>query len=54
MSNANQKLDDAIRLLDELDATPLSQINKKLDQISEALVAAKCSLLLQERAEASA
>jgi len=38
------KLDLALRLLDELDETPLGQVNAKLDRITDAVVAAKHEL----------
>jgi len=38
------KLDLALKLLDELDATPLGQVNAKLDRITDAVVAAKHEL----------
>jgi len=40
------KLDLALRLLDELDATPLGQVNAKLDRITDAVVAAKHELAM--------
>lgn len=39
------KLDVALGLLDELDETPLSQINSKLDRITDAVAAAKRNLV---------
>jgi hypothetical protein len=53
MINAEQKLDEALKLLDEIDTTPLSQINQKLDRITQAVVGAKVALVLQ-REDASA
>jgi hypothetical protein len=41
---AAEKLDEALRLLDELDSSPLSQINAKLDEIATAVAAAKAAL----------
>lgn len=38
------KLDLALKLLDEADSTPLSQINAKLDRIAEAVAAARREL----------
>lgn len=38
------KLDLALRLLDELDETPLGQVNAKLDRITDAVAAAKREL----------
>lgn len=40
------KLDLALKLLDELDATPLGQVNAKLDRITDAVVAAKHELAM--------
>lgn len=40
------KLDLALRLLDELDATPLGQVNAKLDRITDAVMAAKHELAM--------
>jgi len=40
------KLDLALRLLDELDETPLGQVNAKLDRITDAVVAAKHELAM--------
>lgn len=54
MTDAKQKLDEALRLLDEIDTTPLSQINVKLDRITAAVVAAKRTLILQDRERAAA
>jgi hypothetical protein len=42
--SAEQKLDEALRLLDEIDTTPLGEINRKLDRITDAVVAAKHTL----------
>jgi hypothetical protein len=39
------KLDLALKLLDEVDATPLSLINTKLDRITDAVAAAKRELM---------
>ncbi|MGX9392528.1 hypothetical protein ACWX0K_20525 [Nitrobacteraceae bacterium UC4446_H13] len=38
------KLDLALKLLDEVDATPLGQINTKLDRITDAVSAARREL----------
>lgn len=42
--NAITKLDLALKLLDEVDATPLGQINTKLDRITDAVAAARREL----------
>jgi hypothetical protein len=38
------KLDLALKLLDEVDSTPLGQINAKLDRITDAVAAARREL----------
>lgn len=38
------KLDLALKLLDEVDATPIGQINTKLDRITDAVSAARREL----------
>ena len=52
-SDPKQKLDLALKLLDEIDTTPLSEINSKLDRITDAVVAAKIALILAEQKEAA-
>lgn len=44
---AAAKLDEAIKLLDEIDSTPLSQLNEKLDRIVDAVVGAKYALTIE-------
>jgi hypothetical protein len=46
MTSAAQKLDEALKLLDEIDGTPLSEIERKLDRVTDAVVAAKAALLV--------
>jgi hypothetical protein len=45
---AQHKLDEALKPLDEIDATPLSEINHKLDRITDAVAAAKAAPALPE------
>lgn len=42
------KLDLALKLLDEVDATPLGQINTKLDRITDAVSAARRELQVKD------
>lgn len=44
---AATKLDEALKLLDEIDSTPLSQLNEKLDRIVDAVVGAKYALTIE-------
>ena len=44
---AATKLDEALKLLDEIDSTPLSQLNEKHDRIVDAVVGAKYALTIE-------
>lgn len=54
MTDPKQKMDEALSLLDEIDTTPLSQIESKLDRIAGAIIAAKVALIRQEQSRAAA
>lgn len=49
---AAAKLDEAIKLLDEIDSTPLSQLNAKLDRITNAVALAKHMIWCERRQDA--
>lgn len=49
---AAAKLDEALKLLDEIDSTPLSQLNAKLDRITHAVALAKHMISFERRQDA--
>lgn len=45
--------DKALRLLDEIDGAPFGTVDKKLDQITETIIAAKLLTIISERRSAA-